>query len=140
MLVTLPLPRDSVVYFVLTFEDYNYEEDHRESPDADYIMARERESIQYLRDAFGLPVYGESHDGDSLICKVFPNTLEDLIRMDKTLTRRHIGGNDEIDAGADYMVARDFRFYPEGVNRPFYGEEPGAIGPWSEWINQHSQP
>ena len=140
MYATLPLPREAVVYFVLNFEDYNYEEDHGESPDADYIMAREKESMQSLRDGFGLPVYGEGHEGDSLICKVFPNTSEDLIRINETLTRRHIGGaDDEIDAGADYVSARDFRFYPNGVNAGFYGEEPGAIGPWSEWISQHSQ-
>lgn len=143
MYATLPLPREAVVYFHLNFEEYNYREDHPEPclGDADFAFACERESIQALRDAFGLPIHNEGYgaDGD-LICKVFPNTLEDLTRIDAALSRRHIGGNDEIDAGADYMVARDFRFYPEGVNRPFYGEEPGAIGPWSEWINQHSQP
>ena len=137
MYATLPLPRESVIYFHLNFEGYNYDGG---IPDADYTLARERESMRSLQDAFGLPVYGESHDGDSLICKVFPNTLEDLIRADEVLTRRHIGGYDEIDAGADYMSARGFRFYPHGVNAGFYGEEPEAIGPWSEWINQHSQP
>jgi len=140
-------PRLAVVYFDLHTEEYNIEEDAREGDaeakallnDPRQILRLEHKALAELSRKFGHRISDEGHDryGD-LVCKFGVNDWAEVKAANDVISKHHIGGDDEMDAGAPYMVARGFRLYPNGVNDVFYGEESGAEGTWEEWLQGHA--
>jgi hypothetical protein len=140
-------PRLAVVYFDLHTEEYNIEEDAQEGDaeakallnDPRQILRLEHKALAELSRKFGHRISDEGHDryGD-LVCKFGVDDWAEVKAANDVISKHHIGGDDEMDAGAPYMVARGFRLYPNGVNDVFYGEESGAEGTWEEWLQDHA--
>ena len=135
--------RSAIVYFELVCEDYNIEEDANNGDLAAQnllnndraLLNQENLAINSLKKLFKKNISGEGHgSGGELVCKFGVNSVKELIDADRVLSRNHTGGDDEIDTGVAYFSARGFRFYPDGVNNGFYGEESRALGTWEEWI------
>ena len=135
--------RSAIVYFELVCEDYNIEEDaNNGDPAAQNLLNNDRAllnqenlAVNSLKKLFKKNISNEGHgSGGQLVCKFGVNSVKELIDADRVLSRNHTGGDDEIDTGVAYFSARGFRFYPDGVNNGFYGEDSGALGTWEEWI------
>ena len=141
-----PLGRMAIVYFDLAMEDYNIEEDadngdeFAQSLMADHRKGLELESkaVKNLSRMFGARIMDEGHDsGGGLVCKFGVDSWADVKKALDVINRNHEGGDDQIGTDVPYMVARDFRLYPDGVNDVFYGEGSGAEGDWDEWLSEH---
>jgi len=121
-----PLDRDAIVYFGIATEDYNIEEDADNGDEfAQSLMndggrglnKLEGDALRNLSRMFKTRIMNEGHDGSGeLVCKLPVDSWEDIKKIDAVLSRHHIGGDDEIDTGVQYVVARDFRLYPDGIS------------------------
>lgn len=138
-------PRTAMVYFSLHTEDYNIEDDASEGDKAAQALLDEPQKLIRLEDKalkelsrkFGQRIDNEGHDGNGdLVCKLVVTEWAEVKAMQDVINANLAGyGTDDTMAlDAPYMVARDFRFYPDGVNDNFYGEERGAAGSWEEWL------
>jgi hypothetical protein len=145
---THPLGRMAVVYFGIAIEDYNIEEAAREGDaraqallqdtSGMALLKLEDRALKSLSRMFNTRITNEGHDryGD-LVCKIPVNSWEDVKSVNAVINKHHIGGDDEIDTDVEYVVARGFRLYPDGVNDDFYGEESGAVGTFDEWLENN---
>ena len=141
-----PLGRMALVYFDLSLEDYNVEEDARSGDefaqsllkDERKMLGLENEAVKNLSRMFGTRINNEGHTSHGgLVCKFGVDSWDDVKKALTVINRHHEGGDDQIGTGVPYMVAQGFRLYPDGVNDVFYGEEPGAEGDWDEWLSEH---
>ena len=141
-----PLGRMSIVYFDLVMEDYNIEEDAGNGDafaqslldDPSKANALESKALKSLSRMFGTRIMNEGHgSGDELVCKFGVRSWADVKKANDVINRHYEGGDDQIGTDVPYMVARDFRLYPDGVNDVFYGAEPGAEDDWDEWLSEH---
>lgn len=141
-----PLGRMAIVYFDLAMEDYNVEEDAGNGDefaqslldDVRNALKLESDALKSLSRMFGARIMNEGHDsGGGLVCKFAVDSWDDVKKALSVINRNHEGGDDQIGTGVPYMVARDFRLYPDGVNNVFYGEGSGAEGDWNEWLSEH---
>lgn len=141
-----PLGRMAIVYFDLAMEDYNIEEDADNGDEfAQSLLDDPRKALKLESDAlkslsrmFGARIMDEGHDsGGGLVCKFSVDSWADVKKANDVINRHHEGGDDQIGLDVPYMVARDFRLYPDGVNDVFYGSAPGAEGDLDEWLSEH---
>ena len=141
-----PLGRMAIVYFDLAMEDYNIEEDADEGDafaqslldDPRKANALESKALKSLSRMFGTRIMNEGHDsGGGLVCKFAVNSWADVKKANDVISRYYEGGDDQIGTDVPYMVARDFRLYPDGVNDVFYGAAPDAEDDWDEWLSEH---
>lgn len=141
----MKLPRNSIVYFSIVIEDYNIEDDAANGDERAAallsgsgweLVFMESRAVQWIARTLGVRITDEGHDstGD-LVCKFAVDTVEQLEALDIFLSRYHTGSNDTIDTGEQYVSARDFRFYPNGVNDVWFGAEYGAEADISDYID-----
>lgn len=127
-------PRKAIMYFDISCEDYNIEEDARDGdPLAMEIMADksgrvlhklEGDAYKAVEKLFRVRLSNEGHDSaGNLVCKFSIDSVEDVENALKVINRNHIGGNDQIDTGVQYFTAQGFTLYPQGVNGPRYSDE-----------------
>lgn len=141
-------PKLAIVYFGVITEDYNIEERAEEGDelaqsildDPRKIVNLELQAVNRLQKLFKTRISNEGHDATGeLICKFGVSSRDDIKKLGRILNRHHTGGDDDIDTGVEFTVARDFRFYPSGIRgRVFYGESPGAEGDLRDWLDDHS--
>lgn len=140
----MKLPRNAIVYFSIVTEDYNIEDDAVRGDERAAalltgngweLVCMESRAVRWIAHTLGVRVNDEGHDstGD-LVCKFAVDTVEQLEQLDAFLSRYHTGGNDQIDTDEQYVAARDFRLYPNGVNDVFFGAEYGAEADISDFI------
>lgn len=136
-------PRRAMIYFALHFEEYNYEEDRdSDDPDAqkraaDFLKMGNRGKDQFARAIMAaedaaiseitrlikkakpnVRINNEGHgQGGELIMKFGVDSMEDAKAIALLVSRNTGGGDDIIYLNAPYMEARDFRLYPQGVNK-----------------------
>ncbi len=141
-----PLGRKAIIYFDLAMEDYNIEEDADEGDAfAQSLLAHrslafdlESKALKSLSRMFGTRIKDEGRgSGGGLICKFFVDSWYDVKKANDVINRQYEGGDDQIGTDVTYMVARDFRLYPDGVNDVFYGSAPGAEDDLDEWLSGH---
>jgi len=138
-----PLGRMAVVYFDVESEDYNIEED-ADNGDAFAqslmddggrgLNKLEGDALKNLSRMFGQRISNEGHDsGGALVCKFGVDSWAEVKKAWGVISR----AGDDLDTDARYIVARNFRLYPDGVNDVFYGEDFGAEGDWDDWLSEH---
>ena len=141
-----PLGRMAIIYFDLAMEDYNIEEDADEGDafaqslldDPRKALGLESKALKSLSRMFGTRIKNEGHGSrDGLVCKFSVDSWADVKKANDVINSHHEGGDDEIGTDVPYMVARDFRLYPDGVNDVFYGSAPGAEDDLDEWLSEH---
>jgi len=159
----------AIIYFELQFEEDNavedYENNLEEIKEDDHekynflvaydankfapttnhaLYLLEDEAIKAVEKLFAplrVGNQGHNHDG-SLNMWISVNSYQDVEKVEGILSDNHTGGEDNIDVGVMYYEARDFMFYPQGVNGPLFGPEyhsnhhdyQGEI--W-EWLDLH---
>lgn len=126
--------RKALVYFNVTIEEYNLEEDLEEGRTllrGDFtiedlqqgtpamireLQRLEKDAAKFVGQIAKARVTEEGHDNyGSLICFFAIQSVADLKRLEQELSRYHVGGEDQIEA-APYTVAENFVLYPQGVN------------------------
>lgn len=152
-------PHAAIIAFSQVLEDYNIEEDAGDPESENYALATEltedesqgqkmmeleQQSYEYLIDLFkGFDLDQEGHDQDGLVVKIRVRSWEDVKKVDEIISANHTGGDDEIDGGAPYFVARGFELLPNGAGfgsgGPRYGSGPGLTGEISDWLEQHKE-
>lgn len=141
-----PLGRMSIVHFVLLTEDYDIEEDAGNGDafaqslldDPRKVNALESKALKSLSRMFGTRITKEGHDRDGgLVCKFGVRSWADVNKANDVVNRHYKGGDDQIDTGVPYMVAHDFRLYPNGVKDVFYGSAPSSEDDWVDWLSEH---
>jgi len=127
-------PRKAVMYFQISCEDYNIEDDARDGdPLATEIMEDksgrallnlEWDAYKAVEKLFRVRLTNEGHDSaGNLVCRFSIDSVEDVENALKVINRNHIGGDDQIDTGVQYFTAQGFTLYPQGVNGPRYSDE-----------------
>ena len=151
-----------VMYFELTMEDYNMEEDFSSAEDGDEeaiqrltaaglthlkplgqqdraLVDLEWKALKEVERLFpGFRVGNEGHDtaGD-LICKFNVNTYADVKKVQSIIDRSAGGGDDEIYLDTPYAAVRGFHLYPDAnlANGRAWGVRPGPVeGDLSDWL------
>jgi hypothetical protein len=142
-------PRKAMMYFDISCEDYNIEEDAENGePLAMKIMEDERglvlhklegDAYKAVEKLFRVRLSNEGHDSSgNLVCKFPIDSVEDVENALKVINRNHIGGDDQIDTGVQYFTAQGFTLYPQGVNGPRYSENSQDDGTLEEWLEENS--
>ena len=139
-------PRSAVIYFDLHLEDYNVEEDARDgkrlakrmmSDGGKTVNEMERKALDKLSKLFKVRIFNEGHGStDDLICGINVDSWADVNHILKILSKQHVGGDDEIDTGVRYFVARGFTLFPRGVNGPRFSDTLPTSG-LTEWVEEH---
>lgn len=140
-------PRSAILYFDLVLEDFNVEEKAEEGDEIAKKMMEdsgvtinkmEFSAIKHLEHLFGVHISNEGHGSDdALVCKFGVNTWKDVDKAYDIIQRNLIGGDDEIEAGEPFFVARGFTLFPQGVNEARFGSMPGSKGDLSDWLEDH---
>ena len=151
-------PKEAILYFDLSFEDSNYEEDasniediEEEDPehyeellkyenDSQFSHDQENKALKWLEKTFRAKIENEGHDSyGNLICAIGITSHKQLKHIDQIVSRHHIGGDDQMETDVRYFVAQGFQFYPLGFdNRSVvYSEESSAKGTIDEWLKDH---
>ena len=113
-------PRKAVMYFYLTFEDYNAEEDSVNFTDRQ-LLNLEAKAVKNIERMLGVKVQSEGHDRfDALVCKIFPDSVDEVADILKVVERETVGGDDIIDVDVEYFQAQGFTLFPQGVNGKSY--------------------
>jgi len=143
-------PRDAVIYFDLVIEDDNIDEDagdleatlheYAKNVRASDRMALDLEGQVYrdIQRALGVSVRNEGHSSEALICKVFPDTVEQAAEFMEKLP--DLGDQISTPYGAVSYV----RFYPQGLNKPWVSWD--HVSPqisdqsaeFSDWLEIHA--
>jgi hypothetical protein len=137
------------VYFSLHTKEYDIEEAAQEGDaeakallrDPRLILGLEDKALRELSRKFGHRISNEGHDqyGD-LVCKFGVNDWVE-VKAAKDVIDANLAGygsDDTMELDVPYVLARDFRLYPNGVNDTFYGEEHGSVGTWETWLKFNS--
>lgn len=147
------LQKSGILYFDLHFEDYNLEDDlgnigeitdedhlaelasYKNDKNGLFALSQEDKALEHLEKLFGRKIGNEGHGsyGD-LVCKIPVSSHEEVEKLNEIVERNTIGGDDEIDAGERYHVARGFTLFPEGVNGPRYSHESSSEGTIADWL------
>jgi hypothetical protein len=84
---------------------------------------------------------GYNQDG-SLNMYINISSYADVEKVEGILSDNYTGGEDNIEVGVMYYEARDFMFFPQGVNGPIFGPDyhsphPRYQGEIWEWLALH---
>ncbi len=151
------LERDGIIYFDLFEADYNVEEDMDEAkagdkdakarikaaygwpPDFATGSRNEFKAIRTLEKMFGRSISNEGHDAyGALVCKMPVSTWTDVATIEDAIQANYGGGADIIYLD-NYLEARGFHLYPEGVGGPVWGVAPGEVeGDLNEWLEANA--
>jgi hypothetical protein len=141
--------RAAIAYFGLWIDSDAVEEDARSGEElAKTLMADESamawvdlesRALKALAKALQRDIYTEAHDSrGELVCKIPISDYAEIAALYSLWeAQHHPSDNDEIDTAEPYTSARDLRFYPNGVNDAFFGEEAGATKSLETWLAAH---
>ena len=143
-------PSKAIMYFDISFEDYNVEEDAEDPDSPNYELATElladpQKGLRLEGDAmkevgkmFGVRMSNEGHDNfGNLVMKFSVDSWEDVNRVNDIIGKNMGGGDDSIYLDVPYYAAQGFHLYPEGVNGPVYGVAAGSVdGDLEDWLDE----
>ena len=147
-------PRKAMIYFDLSFEEDNYEEDKASSDArskkmaADFlklgkgdesraVMAAEDLAMKAVeamlkKSGVSFKLDNEGHDAyGNLIVKFGVDSADEAKKIHDVVMKAHGGGDDAIYL-ENYMTAQGFRVYPQGVNSKSYS----LLADSDEWLDE----
>lgn len=112
-------PSKAIMYFIISFEDYNAEEDGVEFSDRE-LHKKTLEAQKMVGRILKVRVSNEGHNASmGLTCKFGVDSLEEVAEIFKIIQRGGEGGT-VIETGVEYFIAEAFVLYPQGVNGVAY--------------------
>jgi hypothetical protein len=141
---------DAIVSFELALQDMEIEMDADDGDeDAMKIMESglrgernkmEKEALKNLSRMFRAKITtGGYSDNNGLECKFKVGSWRDVKQALDVLKKHKENRLLAINTGVMYMLAEDFRLYPDGPKGGYYGEvrRVGHEGDWDDWLKDH---